>query len=104
MKDRKLVMMQLNEEDMFQPQRAAGLGRFGHSSGSGLKDRRNELQNLCLKDIAKTRHVSGVSLNGGLVERPLSEAVKLKLGWPWRIQDGRDSRVVGYLPGRDASR
>lgn len=77
------MMMQLNEEDMSQPQQAAGLGSFGHSSGSGVKDRRNELRNLCLKDVAETRHVSGVSLSGGLVERPLNEAVKLKSRWPW---------------------
>ena len=29
------------------------------------------------------RHVSGVSLNGGLIEKPLCEAVKLKPGFSW---------------------
>ena len=33
------------------------------------------------------------SLNGGLVERPLHEAVKLKPGLPWKTQGVRDVRV-----------
>ena len=61
-------------------------------SGFGVKDRRNGLWNVpqCLKKVADA--VSGVSLNGGLVERPLCEAVKLKPGLPWRTQDIRDAR------------
>ena len=59
---------------------------------------------LHLTPVTKARHVSGVSLNGGLVERPLCEAVKLKPGLPWRTQDVRDARVVGYLPRRAAKR
>ena len=39
-----------------------------------------------LKKVTEARHVSGVSLNGGLVERPLCKAVKLKPGLPWRHQ------------------
>lgn len=42
--------------------------------------------------------MSRASLNGGL-ERPLCEAVKLKPGLPWRTQDIRDARVMGYLRG-----
>ena len=45
-------------------------------------------------------HVSGVSLNREL-ERPLCEAVKLQ---PWRTQDVRDTRVMGYLPWRATNR
>ena len=43
------------------------------------------IQNLSLhlKKAAEARHVSGVSLNGGL-ERPLPEAMKMKPGLPWR--------------------
>lgn len=43
-----------------------------------------------------------MSLSGVLVERPLCEAMKLKRGLPWRNQDVRDARVVGYLPRRAA--
>ena len=46
--------------------------------------------------MAKGRHVSEVSLNGGL-ERPLHEAVKLTPGLPWRSQNAGDARAVGYL-------
>ena len=35
----------------------------------------------------EARDVAVVSLSRGLVERPLHEAVKLKLGLPWRSQD-----------------
>ena len=34
----------------------------------------------------------------------MCEAVKLKPGLPWRTQDVRDARVVGYLPRRAANR
>ena len=47
--------------------------------------------------------MSGISLNGGL-ERPLCEAVKLKPGLPWRTQDVRDAKIMGYLPRRAANR
>ena len=50
----------------------------------------------------KARHVKGVP--GGLVERPLCEAVKLKPGLPWTIHDVRDSRVMGYLLRSAANR
>lgn len=36
----------------------------------------------CLKKAAEARHLSGGSLNGFLVERPLCESVKLKPGLP----------------------
>ena len=39
-----------------------------------------------LRKATEIRHVSMVSLNGGLIERPLSEAVKLKTGLPWRTK------------------
>ena len=48
--------------------------------------------------------MSGVSLNGGLVEKPLHEAVKLKLGLSWRSQDARDARLLGNLPRRADNR
>lgn len=49
-----------------------------------VKGNRNGLWNLplSLKKATEARPVSGVSLNGGLVERPLCEAVKLKPGLP----------------------
>lgn len=43
----------------------------------------------------------GVSLHGG-PERPLCEAVKEKPGW--RVQDVTDTRAVGYLLRKAASR
>ena len=55
---------------------------------------------LCLRNATEVRHVSGVSLNGRLVERPLCESIKLK-GLPWRIQD---VRVMGYLQIRASNR
>ena len=39
-----------------------------------------------------------------VLERPLCEVVKLKPGLFWRLQDVRNSRDVGYLPGRAANR
>lgn len=59
---------------------------------------------LCLRTATETRHVSRVSLNGGLVERPLHEAVNLKPGLPWRTQDVKDARVVKYLLRKAANR
>jgi hypothetical protein len=44
-----------------------------------------------------------VSLNGGL-ERPLCEAVKVKSRLPWRPQDVRDARAVGYLQRKAVNR
>ena len=38
------------------------------------------------KESREARHVSGVSMNGGL-EKPLCEAVKLKPVLPWRTQE-----------------
>ena len=38
----------------------------------------------------------GVSLHRGQ-ERPLHESVKVKPGLPWRPQDVRDARALGYL-------
>lgn len=37
--------------------------------------------------------MSKVSLNGGLLEKVLCEAVKLKSGLTWRTQDVRNARV-----------
>ena len=56
-----------------------------------------------LKKDTETRHVSRVSLNGGLVERLLNEAVQLKSGLPWRRQDDRDAGFLGYLLRRTAN-
>ena len=50
---------------------------------------------------AETRHLS---LNRSLVERPFHEVVKLKSGLPWRTQDVRDARVMGYLLRKTANR
>ena len=61
---------------------------------SHATDRIKELWN----NTTEARHVSGVSLNGGLVEGPLSESAQLKPGLPWKTQDVRDARVMGYLP------
>lgn len=44
-----------------------------------------------------------LSLHGRL-ERPLSEAVKVKPGFLWRPQYVRNSRALGYLPGRASNR
>lgn len=52
----------------------------------------------CLKEAAKARHVSGVPL------RSLHEVVHLNPGLPWRTQDLRDDRVMGYLSRRAANR
>ena len=38
-----------------------------------------------------------MTLNGGLLECPLGEDMKLKLGLSWRSQDGRNASVMGYL-------
>jgi hypothetical protein len=40
--------------------------------------------------------MAGVSLHGG-PERSLCEAVKVKPGLPWRAQELRDARALGYL-------
>jgi hypothetical protein len=40
----------------------------------------------------------------GCPERPLCEAVKVKPGWPWRLQDVGDGRVVGCQPRKAANR
>lgn len=53
------------------------------------------------RKAAETKFVAGVSLHGG-PERPLSEAVKVKPGFPWRPQDVEDARAMRYLPGRAA--
>ena len=49
------------------------------------------------KESHVDRHVSGVSLHGGL-ERPSCEAVKLEPALPWRPQDVRDGRAAEWLP------
>ena len=38
-----------------------------------------------------------MTLNGGLVERPLNEAMKLKARLLWRPQNVRVARAIGYL-------
>lgn len=40
----------------------------------------------------------------GDLETPLNEAMKVKLGLPWRPQDVGDTGVVGYLPREAATR
>ena len=59
-----------------------------HGSGFSVKNTKKGLCNLLvrLKKTTKTRHMSGVSLNGG-PKRPLHEAMKVKSGLPWRPQD-----------------
>ena len=54
-----------------------------HNSGFRVKDRKDGVSDLPphLKKATEARHVSRVSLNGGL-ERPLCEAVNLKPGLP----------------------
>ena len=86
---------------MFQSQEVAELGSFSHVV-LGLELRIEE-RSYRIK-AAEARHVSGVSLNGGLVEKQLHEAVNLKPGPPWRTQDIRGARVMGYLPRRTANR
>ena len=49
-----------------------------------------------LRNATEARHVSEVSLNGGL-ERPLHEDVQLKPRLPWRPQEVGDVRGVGHL-------
>lgn len=56
-----------------------------------------------LRKAAEGRHVSGVSLHGGL-ERPLCEAMKFKPGLHWKTQDISCARVVGYLSKRAANK
>ena len=55
------------------------------------------------KERHKPKHVSGMTLNGGL-ERTLCEAVKLKSGLSWRLKDVGDDRAMGYLQRRAANR
>lgn len=52
-----------------------------------------------LRKAAEARKVSSVSLNGGL-KGPFHEAVKLKNKMPWRPQEFKDSRGIGYLRKR----
>ena len=47
--------------------------------------------------------MSGVPWNGD-PERSLCEAVKMKPGLPWRLQDVGDARAVGHLLRRAANR
>ena len=47
--------------------------------------------------------MSGVPWNGD-PERSLCEAVKMKPGLPWRLQDVGDARAVGSLLRRAADR
>ena len=52
-----------------------------------------------LKKAAEARHVSGLSLNGGL-EKPLDEAVKLKPGLICQSQDVIEARIIRCLSRR----
>lgn len=65
---------------------ALAMGSFGFR----VKGRKKELRNNAIK----ARHISRVSLNGGLVERPLCEVVKLRPGLPQRTQDVRAGTVL----------
>lgn len=69
----------------------------------GVNDRRNGLWNLpmCLKKAAEPRPVSRVSLNGGLLDRPLCETVSLKTGLTWQTQDSRDAQSHG-IPAEES--
>lgn len=82
MKDRMLVKMLLNYGGMFKPQKNRKTWQL-QPSGSGFKVK-DTIKELWTK-AAEDRHVSGVSLNRGLVERPLREVMKLKSALPWRI-------------------
>ena len=44
------------------------------------------------------------SIPDGGQDRPLGKATKLKPEQPWRLQDVRDVRAIGYLLGRAANR
>ena len=48
--------------------------------------------------------MSEVSLNRGIVERPLCNSVKLKPGMSWRTKNVRDARAVECPLKRDANR
>lgn len=76
-----------------------------HGSTFTVKDRRNRLWNLplLLRKASAGRHVSEVSLNGGL-KRAFCKAVKLKAVLPWRPQDVRDAIAMGNLVSRTASK
>lgn len=49
---------------------------------------------LCLWITNKAKLVLRESLNGGLADRALCEAMKLRFGLPWRIEDIRVARVM----------
>ena len=66
-----------------------------HGSDFRIKDRRKELWNKAVE----ARCVSGMSLNGGLAERPFHGAVKVKPGLPWRPQGVRDTCRGQLLTG-----
>ena len=52
---------------------------------------------------AEARCAARDSLRGG-PGRPLSEAVQVKSGLPWKHQDVSDARAMGYLPRKTANR
>lgn len=86
---------------MFYPQKATELGNFDACDfGFRVKDRRKKLWNKA----TEARMVSGMSLNGALVEIPLCEAVNLKPGLLRRTQGIRDAKNMEYLLRRAANR
>jgi hypothetical protein len=88
-------------------QQGANLGNFGHMvlSSFRVKDIRKWLWNLPprLRKTIDARHVSEVSLHGGL-ERPLCEDIKVKPRLPWRPQDVRNVKAMEYLMKKHANR
>ena len=52
---------------------------------------------LYLKEATKIRHVSRVSLSGGIVESALHKSMELMPGSPRRAQNVRGARVLVYL-------
>lgn len=62
-------------------------------SGFSIKDTRKGLWNLPskLRKTVEARYMPGVCLDGS-PKRSLCEAVKVKLGWYWRLQDVGDAR------------
>lgn len=54
-------------------------------------------------EAPEDRHMSGVFLYGG-PEKPLYEAVNVKLRLSCRPQNVGDARVLGHLPIRNATR
>lgn len=60
------------------------------------------MESVQLRTVAEARHVPKMYLHEDL-GRSVLEAVKVKLGLPWRLQYVRDARTVGYKPRKAAN-